>query len=84
MGAFVLRLSRRFFPFITKTFADAGFAGDGPATATCITVEIVRKPADQVGFAVQPPPMGNRKVLRLHQPEQTAVGGHARLGLSLP
>src|SRR5918911_762788 len=50
----VLRLSRRIFPFITKAFADAGFAGDGPATATCITVEIVRKPADQVGFAVHP------------------------------
>ena len=51
---FVLRLSRRVFPFITKAFADAGYAGDGPATATCITVEIVRKPADQVGFAVHP------------------------------
>ena len=51
---FVLRLSRYVFPFITKAFADAGFAGDGPATATCITVEIVRKPADQVGFVVHP------------------------------
>jgi transposase len=51
---FVLRLSRRFFPFVTKAFADAGFAGDGPAKATSITVEIVRKPADQVGFVVHP------------------------------
>ena len=51
---FVLRLSRSFFPFVTKAFADAGFAGDGPANATSITVEIVRKPADQVGFAVHP------------------------------
>ncbi len=51
---FVLRLSRCFFPFVTKAFADAGFAGDGPAKATSITVEIVRKPADQVGFAVHP------------------------------
>ena len=50
----VLRLSRRSFPFITKAFADMGYAGDGPATATCITIEIVRKPPDQVGFAVQP------------------------------
>ena len=50
----VLRLSRSVFPFIAKAFADAGYAGDGPATATCITVEIVRKPADQVGFAVHP------------------------------
>ena len=50
----VLRLSRYSFPFITKAFADMGFAGDGPANAASITVEIVRKPADQVGFAVHP------------------------------
>src|SRR3954451_7923552 len=46
----VLRLSRRSFPFITKAFADMGFAGDAPANATVITVEIVKKPPDQVGF----------------------------------
>ena len=50
----VLRLSRRAFPFITKAFADMGFAGEGPATATCISIEIVKKPPDQVGFAVHP------------------------------
>lgn len=50
----VLRLSRRSFPFITKAFADAGYAGDKPASATIIAVEIVRKPPDQVGFAVHP------------------------------
>jgi len=50
----VLRLSRRSFPFIIKAFADAGFAGNGPARATCITIEIVRKPPNQVGFAVHP------------------------------
>src|SRR5918993_34433 len=50
----VLRLSRRSFPFITKAFADMGFAGEGPAIATSITIEIVRKPADQIGFAVHP------------------------------
>ena len=50
----VLRLSRRAFPFITKAFADAGYAGERPATATIITVEIVRKPPGQVGFAVHP------------------------------
>jgi putative transposase len=31
-----------------------GFAGNGPGNATAITVEIVRKPPDQVGFAVHP------------------------------
>jgi putative transposase len=50
----VLRLSRRSFPFIAKAFADMGFTGDGPANATSITIEIVRKPPDQVGFAVHP------------------------------
>jgi transposase len=50
----VLRLSRRSFPFIVKAFADAGYAGDKPATATIIAVEIVRKPPDQLGFAVHP------------------------------
>jgi transposase len=50
----VLRRSRRSFPFITKAFADMGFAGQKPTTATSIIVEIVRKPKDQVGFAVHP------------------------------
>jgi putative transposase len=50
----VLRLSRCSFPFIAKAFADMGFAGERPANATSITVEIVRKPPDQIGFAVHP------------------------------
>ncbi len=50
----VLRLSRRSFPFIAKAFADMGYAGERPANATSITVEIVRKPPDQIGFAVHP------------------------------
>jgi putative transposase len=50
----VLCLSRRAFPFIAKAFADAGYAGERPATATIIAVEIVRNPQGQVGFAVHP------------------------------
>ena len=50
----VLCLSRRSFPFVTKAFADAGFAGERPRSATLIYIEIVRKPPDQVGFAVHP------------------------------
>ena len=50
----VLKLSRRAFPFVTKAFADAGYAGERPAMATTVDVEIVRKPPDQVGFAVHP------------------------------
>jgi len=50
----VLRLSRRAFPFIVKAFADSGYAGEAPAQATAITIEIVKKPPDQVGFAGHP------------------------------
>ena len=32
----------------------SGYAGERPASATCIAIEIVRKPPDQVGFAVHP------------------------------
>jgi transposase len=50
----VLRLSRRSFPFIAKAFADMGFSGEKPQSATLIDIEIVRKPPEQVGFAVHP------------------------------
>lgn len=50
----VLNQSRRSYPFIVKAFADAGYAGDRPAGATLIAVEIVRKPSGQVGFVVHP------------------------------
>ena len=53
-GAVILRLSRRVFPFITKAFADSGYAGERAAAATSINVEIVRKPPGQIGFAVHP------------------------------
>lgn len=39
---------------MTKAFADAGFARERPRSATLIDIEIVRKPPDQVGFAVHP------------------------------
>lgn len=50
----LLRASRRFFPFIARVFADAGYASERVATATCIAIEIVRRKPDQIGFAVQP------------------------------
>jgi transposase len=43
------RVSRRIFQFIQRVFADSG---DKVAKATLITVEIVRKNPDQVGFVV--------------------------------
>jgi len=50
----LLRASRRRFPFVERAFADAAYAAQRVASATQIAIEIVRKPKDQVGFAVQP------------------------------
>ena len=50
----LLQASRSRFPFIKRAFADTAYAGDRVAQATSIAVEIVRKPPDQVGFAVHP------------------------------
>jgi transposase len=90
----VLRLSRRSFPFITKAFADMGYAGERPDNATSITVEIVRKPPDQVGFAVHPRRWVVERFFALilslskeDQPQQAALegsGGDADLCQSLP
>ena len=50
----LLKASRRLYPFIERAYADGGYAGERVAEATVISVEIVRKQAGQVGFAVQP------------------------------
>jgi putative transposase len=42
----VLRLSRRAFPFIVTAFANSGYAGEAPAQASSIVIEIVKKPPD--------------------------------------
>jgi transposase len=50
----LLKVSRRFWPFIKTAFADAAYDAERVTTATSIVVEIVRKHPDQVGFAVHP------------------------------
>jgi putative transposase len=50
-----LRASRRRWTFVELAFADAGYAGDRVACASAIHIEIVRKPAEQLGFAVHKP-----------------------------
>jgi putative transposase len=50
----LLRVSRRFFPFIERVFADSAYAGDKVANATRIAVEIIKKLADQIGFVLLP------------------------------
>jgi hypothetical protein len=54
VGGPLLEASRRFFPFIERTFADAGYDHERVTMATSIIVEIVRKLPDQIGFAVLP------------------------------
>ncbi|GAA2709609.1 transposase [Actinoplanes palleronii] len=56
-GAKATLLSTYLFSPIRQVFADQGFAGrlvDSAAETLNTTVEIVRKPADQVGFVVHP------------------------------
>jgi putative transposase len=50
----LLKASRGAFPFVEHAFADSAYAAERVATATRITIEIVRKHPDQVGFAVHP------------------------------
>ena len=50
----LLQASRGSFPFVERVFADAAYNADRVAQATRIAIEIVRKPKDQVGFAVHP------------------------------
>lgn len=50
----LLKVSRRFWPFLERAFADAAYDAERVTSATAIVVEIVRKPPDQVGFAVHP------------------------------
>jgi len=50
----LLKVSRRFFPFIERVFADSAYAGDKVANATRIAIEIVKKLADQIGFVILP------------------------------
>ena len=50
----LLQASRRRFPFVKLAFADTAYAAERAAAVTRIVIEIVRKPADQVGSAVHP------------------------------
>jgi putative transposase len=49
-----IQASRRLLPFIERVFADSAYAAERVANATRIVVEIVRKQAGQIGFAVHP------------------------------
>jgi len=50
----LLKQSRRRHPFVEQAFADSAYNSPRVADATSITIEIVRKFADQTGFKVHP------------------------------
>lgn len=50
----LLKASRSRHPFVAKAPAGSIYSSDCVADATCIDVQIVRKIADQAGFAVHP------------------------------
>jgi transposase len=50
----LLKTSRSAFPFVEHAFADSAYAAERVDRATLITVEIVRKHPNQVGFTVHP------------------------------
>lgn len=50
----LIAASRKRFPFVEKVFADAGYSPDRVAHIRTVTMEIVRRQPDQVGFKVLP------------------------------
>jgi transposase len=50
----LLQESRASFPFLELAFADSAYHAERVINATVIRIEIVNKPADQIGFAVHP------------------------------
>jgi transposase len=50
----LLKDARRLYPRLERAFADAAYNAKRVAEATLIAVEIVRRKAGQIGFAVQP------------------------------
>lgn len=50
----LLQAPRRSFPFVERCFAHSAYASDRVDQTTRIAIEVVRKPKDQVGFAVHP------------------------------
>jgi hypothetical protein len=50
----LLTASRCNFPFVDLAFADSAHGTRRVSEATLIAIENVRKPADQIGFAVHP------------------------------
>ena len=67
----LLKASRRSFPFVERAFADSAYAAERVAEASWIAIEMVRKPADQVGFAVHPRRWVVERCFALAEPQPT-------------
>jgi hypothetical protein len=50
----LLQASRRSFPLVELAFADSAYNADRVRDATSITIQVVKKFTDQVGFQVLP------------------------------
>src|SRR3546814_6801558 len=50
----LLQQSHQRHPFVARAYADSAYNSDRVRDATSITIEIVRKFADQTGFVVHP------------------------------
>jgi transposase len=86
-GPPLLRTSRRRGPFIQLSYADAAYAGDRPAQASPIRIEIVRKAKGSGRLRCPRTPLGGRTLLRLDRPQSEAgkgLRGDHRLRPSLP
>ena len=75
----LLKASRRTFPFVKLAFADNAYNAERVREATLITIEVVKKIADQVGFHVPPQALGCRANLCSH-PELVEGGSTATAG----
>jgi transposase len=53
LGAMVLRVSRRLWPFLARCWTDAGFAGPRVAHATPVRIAVVGARSRTQGFTVQ-------------------------------
>ena len=53
LGAMVLRVSRRLWPFLARCWTDAGFAGPRVAHATHVRIAVVGARSRTQGFTVQ-------------------------------
>ncbi len=71
----LLKLFRGRHPFVKLAYADSAYSSPRVKMATSISIEIVRKFADQTGFVVHPHRLGPRTHIRVAQSQPTSRKG---------